>query len=88
MKTAVITAIEGRRSVRVYKPDPIPREILEAIIAAGTWAPNGFNQQPWRFVVVESEAMRKRFIAAADAQYWSWMEKSRVLHRQTPGPAR
>jgi nitroreductase len=45
--------IGGRRSVRKYKTDaPIPREDIEAIIEAGTWAPSSTNIQPWRFVVV------------------------------------
>jgi nitroreductase len=45
-----IEAIKKRRSVRSYKPDPISRDAIEAIIDAGNWAPTGHNYQRWRFV--------------------------------------
>ena len=61
----VIETIKARRSVRAYKPDPIPREHLGTIIEAGNWAPSGLNRQPWRFVVVESAPWRARLLAAA-----------------------
>ncbi len=51
----LIDAIKGRRSIRAYKPDPVPREIIEDIIEAGNWAPSGTNSQPWRFTVLMGE---------------------------------
>ena len=60
----VIETIKKRRSVRSYKPDPVPRDAIEAIIDAGNWAPTGLNQQCWRFVVVEDGAFRQKLIAA------------------------
>jgi len=46
-------AIRGRRSIRRYeKGAVIPREDLEAMIEAATWAPSSTNVQPWRFIVV------------------------------------
>lgn len=47
-------ALLGRRSVRKYRPDPIPRPELEAILEAGLYAPSAVNMQHWYFVVVES----------------------------------
>jgi nitroreductase len=44
--------IKERRSIRKYKKDPVPRELVEKIIEAGTWAPSGKNFQNWRFFVV------------------------------------
>jgi nitroreductase len=61
----VIETIKKRRSVRSYKPDPVPREMVEAIIDAGNRAPTGLNQQCWRFVVVEDGAFRQKLAAAA-----------------------
>ena len=61
----VIEAIQKRRAVRSYKPDPVPRDAIEAIIDAGNWAPTGLNQQCWRFVVVEEDAFRRKLAAAA-----------------------
>ena len=61
----VIEAIKKRRSVRSYKADPVPRDMIEAIIDAGNWAPTGNNYQRWRFVVVEDNAFRQKLIEAA-----------------------
>jgi nitroreductase len=61
----VIETIKRRRSVRSYKPDSVPRELIEAIIDAANWAPTGLNYQQWRFVVVEDPTFRQKLIAAA-----------------------
>jgi nitroreductase len=50
-----LEAIAGRRSIRRFKDDPIPDEVLQAILTAATQAPSGKNRQPWRFVVVSGE---------------------------------
>jgi len=56
----VLKAIKNRRSVRSYKPDPIPRDVLNKIIEAGNMAPTGVNRQPWRFVVVEDPEFKRK----------------------------
>ena len=43
--------IKRRRSIRKFKPDPIPEEVIEKIIEAGMWAPSAMNTQPWEFYV-------------------------------------
>ncbi len=48
-------AIQSRRSIRKFKPDPLPQEVLEEILTAGTLAPSGKNKQPWKFYVVRGE---------------------------------
>jgi nitroreductase len=50
-----LEAIAQRRSIRKFKPDPLPEEILRAIIQAGIQAPSGKNRQPWRFVIVNPD---------------------------------
>jgi nitroreductase len=45
-------AITGRRSIRSFRRDPVPREILERILEAGIRAPSPLNSQPWRFILV------------------------------------
>lgn len=50
--------IYTRRSIRQFTDRPVEREQLLEIIRAGTWAPSGLNNQPWRFVVVQSPAVR------------------------------
>lgn len=47
-----LKAIAARRSIRKFKPDPVPREVLEEILTAGTLAPSGKNKQPWKFYVI------------------------------------
>ena len=47
-----LRAIHTRRSTRRLKPDPLPREALEAVIEAGRCAPSGGNSQTTRFIVI------------------------------------
>lgn len=48
----LLEGIRTRRSVRKFTARPVEREDLLEIIEAGTWAPSGMNNQPWRFVLV------------------------------------
>lgn len=52
---AVIETIMARRSVRAYKPAPVPREVLDLILECGINAPNGLNAQQWEVRVVDSK---------------------------------
>jgi nitroreductase len=51
----VLRNIYARRSVRNYKPDPVPDEVLLELIKAGIYAPTARNQQAWRFAVVTNK---------------------------------
>ena len=51
----VFEAIRSRRSVRAYKKDSVPREIIEQILELAINAPSANNLQPWEFVVVTDE---------------------------------
>ena len=51
----VIEAIKTRRSIRHYTSQPVPDDSIAHIIEAGIWAPSGLNNQPWRFVIVQSK---------------------------------
>lgn len=55
----VLEAIRGRRSIGRVKPDPVDREIIEAILEAASWAPSHHNTQPWRFVVMTGDGRGK-----------------------------
>ncbi|SDU15367.1 Nitroreductase [Verrucomicrobium sp. GAS474] len=52
-------AIHQRRSVKSFKPDAIPAEILEQVITLTLAAPSSFNLQPWRIVVVDDPAQKE-----------------------------
>src|SRR5262245_66696992 len=47
----------GRRSIRGYKPDPVPKELIEEILAIAMRAPSSMNTQPWNFYVITGEAL-------------------------------
>ena len=49
--------ILGRRSIRGYKPDPVPRALIEEIIALAMRAPSSMNTQPWNFYVITGEPL-------------------------------
>jgi nitroreductase len=60
--------IEKRRSIRSFKPDPIPKEDLKKILEAGRLAPSGGNRQPWNFIVVREPERKKELAKAARNQ--------------------
>jgi nitroreductase len=60
--------IRSRRSCRVFKPDPIPREAIERIVEAATWAPSGKNRQNYRIFVVSGDK-KDELVAIADRSF-------------------
>jgi len=60
----VFQAIQGRRSVRSFRPDPVSEEDLRKILEAAIAAPSAGNRQPWEFIVVR-DGERKREVAEA-----------------------
>ncbi len=48
----------GRRSVRGYKPDPVPKALIEEILTLAMRSPSSMNTQPWNFTVISGEALR------------------------------
>jgi len=67
-------AILGRRSVRKYKSDPVPKEVLEEIMDLAVWAPSGMNRQNWFFVVVAGD-LRDRVVEICYQGYLSYIGK-------------
>ena len=61
----VIESIRKRRSIRAYDAKPVPRELVNTVIEAGNEAPSAMNSQPWRFVVVEEPAVKRKLLGAA-----------------------
>jgi nitroreductase len=58
-------AIEKRRSIRRFKPDPIPNEYFDELLDAARLAPSGCNAQPWRFKIVIEQAAKSEIAHAA-----------------------
>jgi nitroreductase len=51
--------IYSRRSVSKVRPDPLPRELIEQLLAAAVQAPNHYRVRPWRFIVLCREARNR-----------------------------
>lgn len=67
-RNAVFAALGTSRAVRRFAPDPVPTEMVEALIWAATRAASPENDQPWEFVVVTDAATRAevgQLVAAA-----------------------
>lgn len=59
-----LNLVKKRRSIRRFKPDPIPRETVEKILEAARCAPSAANSQPWEFIVVEDTPTKKSLVKA------------------------
>ncbi len=51
----VLENIKTRRSVRKFRPDPVPKDILDKIIEAGLYAPSGMNRQSQIIVAITNK---------------------------------
>jgi len=68
-------AMRTMRAMRRLKPDPVPDELINRILQAGTWAPSGGDAQKWRFIVVKDPAIKKQI------QVYYQRGLDAVLHR-------
>ena len=65
--------MDGRRSIRMFSGDPVPRELIELAIMTGSTAPSGAHQQPWTFVAVgDPDVKRQIRIAAEEEEHQSY----------------
>jgi nitroreductase len=69
----LIEAIKLRKSVRGYKPTPVPKETLAQILEIATRSPSALNTQPWKFTMLGGkvldelrEALQEQFLAGAE----------------------
>lgn len=70
--------LEERRSIRKYKPDMPPRDVIERILAAGMQAPSGKNRQNWKFFVVTGKK-RDEYMAYSQK---SWLGIKDLLQQR------
>lgn len=61
----VMEAIQRRRSIRKFKPDPVPDELINLMLEAARLAPSGGNRQPWRFQIIKDPALKERIFNEA-----------------------
>ncbi len=62
-------ALKQRRSIRKYKPQPVPEALVLEVLEAAGWAPSAHNSQPWRFVILQNVEV-KRELSEQMAKAW------------------
>ncbi|MEM9707727.1 MAG: nitroreductase family protein [Pseudomonadota bacterium] len=65
---AYFDEMKTRRSVRMFSDRPVPRDVIERIVATAGRAPSGANQQPWHFVAVGGAEAKAEIREAAEAE--------------------
>jgi nitroreductase len=55
----ITEAIRTRRSIRRYRPDPVPRKVLEEILDTCRWSGSAMNTQPWEFAILGGKVMKE-----------------------------
>lgn len=87
----LLEAIRTRRSVRGFRPDPVPTELLETLVEAAGWAPSGLNNQPWRFHLVQDAGVLEglarctrygRVLRSARAAVAVFLDREASYHRE------
>jgi len=85
----LLEGLQTRRSIRTYTDQPVTREQLHKIIHAGTMAPSGMNNQPWRFVTIQNKEILQKLaqftryshiIGRAAACIVVFIEKTAMYH--------
>ncbi len=64
----VFAAIHARRTIKDFRPDPVPSDLLERALTAGLWAQNHKLTQPWRWTILGPETHRRLAAAFARSQ--------------------
>jgi nitroreductase len=62
--------VAARRSVRAYRPDPVPDDVFNRVMDAARLAPSAKNIQPWKFIIVRDEKLRVELAVACNNQQY------------------
>ncbi len=62
----LLDLVKKRRTIRQFKPDPVPDEYITRIIEVARWAPSAFHTQPWEFVVIKNAEIKNQIVAALE----------------------
>jgi F420 biosynthesis protein FbiB-like protein len=73
-----ISWLKSRRSVRRYRAELVPPEVVETLLTAATWAPSAHNRQPWRFVVLSSLETKQSLATAMGQKLRADLEADQV----------
>jgi coenzyme F420-0:L-glutamate ligase/coenzyme F420-1:gamma-L-glutamate ligase len=61
--------LRTRRSIRRFKPDPVPDSVIERILTTATYAPSAHNRQPWRFAVLTAPKSKTQLADAMASDF-------------------
>jgi nitroreductase len=78
--------IRTRRSIRGYRPDPVPGEMLQRILDAARVAPTAANRQPFQLIVVTDAEKRSRLKEVYDRD-WFWTAPAIIIGCVEPAKA-
>lgn len=68
-KDELHTFLRSRRSIRRFKPDPVPHDCIQRILETGLYAPSAHNLQPWRFAVITSPAAKSLLAETVSSRF-------------------
>jgi len=71
---AFLDLARRRRSVRRYRSDPVPEDMLEQVLEAGRWAPSAVNSQPWEFIIVRDPEVKQALYDLAQVAGLHWKQ--------------
>ncbi|MCY3865616.1 MAG: nitroreductase family protein [Chloroflexi bacterium] len=63
----LLNFMRGRRSLRRYQREDVPRAWIESLLEAAIWAPSAHNRQPWRFVIIDEKPTKERLASEMGA---------------------
>jgi nitroreductase len=81
----LLPLLRGRRSIRRFRPDPVPEETIEKILEAARWAPSAGNRQAFRLLVVRSRERLEAMAAAVEEAIHSVWKRLRSDAKSTAG---
>lgn len=58
----LLDLVKKRRTLRQFKPDPVPDEFITKIVEVAKWAPSAFHTQPWEFVIIKDEGIKNKIV--------------------------
>jgi nitroreductase len=75
----VLPLFVNRWSPRAFRPDPVPRAILDSMVEAARWAPSSMNLQPWRFHIATKGPTRDAWNEAVGERNRTWSDAAGAL---------
>ena len=87
-----------RRSIRKYKPEPVPEDILKYVLGAARIAPSWGNRQCWKYIIVTDESLKKKIVESSSppsspvggkpARSRDWIAKAPIIIVGCADPAK